>query len=386
MSQPRLVKTVRCTGTPYQIGLAHGRAVAAQVHKNVATYTAFFDETVGLTWAEARARAVDQFAGRLGRCYPAILEEMQGIADGAGGGLTRDDVLTLNVRSEIALTNYTDGCTSLAQEVVGADGRQVFLAQNWDWLEELHEGMVSFDIAPETAPGNGVERFVFLGEAGIVGKIGMNSAGFGFCMNAIRSGAQGTTDRHLPVHVLARRLLQYATSLDAALAILETEFGAASCINLMLADRSGQHADVECSPYGHARIDPDPTKLADHGNASSRFVAHTNHLYGTAAQGRPARLVDHPADNSFARLARMQALTRADAAAGVPVSFASLHARLSDLEGAPYAICRSRPPGAVGMERMVTLCTILMELTTGQGRVSIGRPCEPDIPVIEWRL
>lgn len=384
MAPPLNVKTVRCTGSTYQIGLAHGTAVAAQIHKNVATYTAFFDETVGITWAEARARAVDQFAARLERAYPAILEEMQGIADGAngasgvGGSLTRDDVLTLNVRSEIALTNYTDGCTSLSQVASEDDAKNVFLAQNWDWLEELHEGMVSFDISP--AEGEGVDRLVFLGEAGIVGKIGMNSAGFGLCMNAIRSCAQGTEDRHLPVHVMSRRLLQYATSFDDALAIL-SEFSVASCINLMLADKSGKHADMECSPYGHARI-----HATEEGGNGAGFVAHTNHLYGTAAGGRPARLVDHPADNSFARLAQMQKLTKEDAVAGVPVSFESLRGRLSDLEGAPYAICRSRPPGAVGMERMVTLCTILMELTTGQGRVSIGRPCEKDIPVIEWQL
>ncbi|KAL1890443.1 hypothetical protein Sste5346_008271 [Sporothrix stenoceras] len=376
MSPHLNVKTVRCTGTPYQIGLAHGSAVADQVHKNVATYTAFFDETVSITWEEARTRAVNQFAGRLARSYPDILDEMQGIADGAGGGLTRDDVLALNVRSEIALTNYTDGCTSLSQVASDGNSNKVFLAQNWDWLEELHEGMVSFDISPS----EGVERLVFLGEAGIVGKIGMNNAGFGLCMNAIRSGAQGTTDRHLPVHVMSRRLLQYATSFDDALAILN-EYGVASCINLMLADKSGKHADMECSPYGHTRIDA----TVEGGNGPG-FVAHTNHLYGTAAGGRPERLVDHPADNSFSRLARMQKLTKEDAVNSVSVSFESLRTRLSDLEGAPYAICRSRPPGAVGMERMVTLCTILMELTTGEGKVSIGRPCEDDIPVIEWKL
>ncbi|CAK7199576.1 hypothetical protein SEUCBS139899_002257 [Sporothrix eucalyptigena] len=372
-----LVKTVRCTGSPYEIGLAHGQAVSDQVHTNIATYTAFFDETVQITWAEARRRAVSQFAAGLARSYPAILEEMQGIADGAAGGLTRDDILTLNVRSEIALTNYTDGCTSISQ----VSQQKVFLAQNWDWLEELHNGMVVLDISPApTDDGKTpVDRLLFLGEAGIVGKIGMNSAGFGLCMNAIRSGALGRTDRHLPVHVISRRLLQFAHSFDDALAILG-EYGVASCINLMLGDKSGKHADMECSPYGHTCIN------ANEGGNGAGFVAHTNHLYGTVAGGRPAKLVDHPADNSFARLARMQLLTKEDAQNSVPVSFASLRARLSDLEGSPYAICRSRPPGAVGMERMVTLCTILMELTTGKGVVSIGRPCEKDIPIIEWAL
>ncbi|CAK7209921.1 hypothetical protein SBRCBS47491_000608 [Sporothrix bragantina] len=380
---PTTVKTVHCRGSPYQIGLAHGTAVAQKVHTNIATYTAFFDETVHISWAEARKRAVDQFSTGLARCYPAILEEMQGIADGVGGGLTRDDILTLNVRSEIALTNYTDGCTSLSQVVEEDNNKKVFLAQNWDWLEELHEGMVVLDIEPscdEKEDCNPVDRLVFLGEAGIVGKIGMNSAGFGLCMNAIRSGAVGRTDRHLPVHLMSRRLLQFAHSVDEALVLLK-EWGVASCINLMLGDKTGHHLDVECSPHGHALILP-----RDEGGNAPGFVAHTNHLYGTEAGGRPPRLVDHPAANSFARLARMQQLTKEDTENRVDVSFASLRTRLSDLEGAPYAICRSRPPGAVGMERMVTLCTILMELTAGKGQVSIGRPCETDIPIIGWQL
>lgn len=44
---------------------------------------------------------------------------MRGIADEAGGDLTRDDILTLNVRSETALTNYADGRTSISQIAEG---------------------------------------------------------------------------------------------------------------------------------------------------------------------------------------------------------------------------------------------------------------------------
>ena len=353
------VKSICCSGTPYEIGFQHGSTVAAEVHTNIATYTGFFRETAQISWKAARERAVAQFVPTLKARYPEILEEMEGIADGARGGLTREDILTLNVRSEISLTNYADGCTSISQ--VGEAGN-IYLAQNWDWLQELHKGMVLLYIKPQ---GSDI-AFRFLGEAGIVGKIGMNNFGFGLCMNALRSGA--FSKFHLPVHIMSRRLLQYATSVDDALAMID-EFGLACTANYMLADRTGKHVDVECSPRGNASILP-----------SNGYVAHTNHLYAT---NLPAKLVDHPAPNSFSRLARMQKLTQIDLEMNEPTTFQSLRERLSDEEGTPLSICRDRPAGAVGMERMTTLACIMMELKSCTGKVLIGRPCD-DLPVVDW--
>lgn len=353
------IKTIYCSGTPYEIGLQHGRTAASEVHANVATYTGFFGETAQISWEAARERAVAQFIPTLTFEYPEILEEMRGIADGAGGGLTRDDILTLNVRSEISLTNYADGCTAISQ--VETNGR-IFLAQNWDWIEELHRGMVFLHVRPQKSD----IAFRFLGEAGIVGKIGMNSAGFGLCMNALRSGAFDKSN--FPVHIMSRRLLQFATSVDTALAIVD-EFGVACTANYMFADKTGKQVDIECSPRGNALILP-----------HNGYVAHTNHLYSS---NRPAKLVDHPAPNSFARLARIQKLTDEMLEARETLSFHSLRERLSDQEGTPLSICRDKPAGAVGMERMTTLACIMMELKSCTGKVIVGRPCE-DLPVVDW--
>jgi len=98
---------------------------------------------------------------------------------------------------------------------------------------------------------------------------------------------------------------------------------------------------------------------------------------------RPPGLVVHPAVNSFSRLARIQKLTKTDIEANEPTTYLSLRQRLSDEEGKPFSICRDRPAGAVGMERMTTLACIMMELKSGSGKVLIGRPCG-DLPVVEW--
>lgn len=367
-----VVKTIICSGSSYEIGLQHGSAAASEIHANIKTYTAFFQETAGLMWTQAKDRAIVQFVPTLDRLYPEILEEMAGIAEGAGGGVTRDDILTLNIRSEIALTNYSDGCTSLsqcdamAQKKINDEGKtqEVWLAQNWDWMEELQHGMVILDIRPR---GRDV-RLKFLGEGGIVGKIGMNSHRFGLCMNALRSGS--FDNGNLPVHVMSRRLLEYATCVDDALAIVE-KFGLASTTNYVFADSSGKNLDVECSPKGNMLI------LADDG-----FVAHTNHLY---SQKLPRGLADHPASNSFDRLERIRELTKLDQQQGNPTTFGTIRQRLSDEQGTPFSICRDRPVGAVGMERMTTLASIIMELGSGTAEVLIGRPCE-HLPVVGWSL
>lgn len=352
------VKTVHCTGSPYEIGFTHGSSVSAEVHHNVEMYGNFFGQTAKVTWEQARERAVTRFLPTIQRQWPEIVEEMRGIAEGAGGGLTLDDIVTLNVRTEIAFTAYTDGCTSLGQY----EGGKMFLAQNWDMIPELMKGMVLLHVQPQ---GSDI-AFRFLGEAGIVGKIGMNSAGFGLLMNALRSGSVNTDN--MPVHIMSRRLLQYARSYDDAVAIIE-EFGLAASINYVLADRTGKFADIECSPVGRFLIKPE-----------NGYVAHANHFYGP---GRPSTLKDHPAKDSFLRLARAQELTNIEKGQHAETTFESLRRRLSDQQGSPAAICRSVPPGAKGVDRITTLGTIIMELTSSTGQVTIGRPCE-DLPIVHW--
>lgn len=353
------VKTVHCSGKPLEIGFTHGSSVSAEIHANVETYTQFFAQTAKCTWEQARERAVAHFLPTLEDQWPDILEEMRGIAEGAGGGLTRDDILTLNVRTEIAFTNYADGCTSISQS---AEDGKMFLAQTWDMVPELWKGMVFLHIRPQ---GSDI-AMVFLGEAGIVGKIGMNSAGFGLCMNALRSAAYNRNK--CPVHVMSRRLLQFATSVDSALTIIE-KFGLAASVNYNLADKSGKQVDIECSPIGTSSI------LPQHG-----YLVHTNHLYGPE---RSPEWTDHPSADSFTRLMRMQELTESDRRREEPTTFESLRARFSDEDNTPVGICRALPPGAKGLEALVTLSTILMELSSCTGKVTIGRPCD-DLPVVDW--
>ncbi|KAL2822239.1 acyl-coenzyme A:6-aminopenicillanic acid acyl-transferase-domain-containing protein [Aspergillus cavernicola] len=413
---PPHIPTLTLHGPPYTIGLEHGQQAASLITKNIKTYTAFFHETANLSWSDAKTRAAT-FIPTLKTLYPAILDEIRGIADGSGLDFT--DILALNIRSEIALTNYdntptppksqpqvpeiTDGCTALAQ--LSGDGSRLVLAQNWDWVADLADGTVVLDITipGSESQGNGdghgdgggkeTKRLFTLTEAGLVGKIGLNSSGLGVCVNALRCGA---FDVHrLPTHIMARYILEHGAGVGSAVEMLG-ELGGACAVNMLVADMEGAFASVEVTPFGISVLRPSSEEAVpgdgfdlERGRGPS-FVAHTNHVV-TPARGFPrGAIYDRPAANSFSRLQRVTELARVDAERGVEVCGEAVYARLKDQEGDPYSICRGLPVNARGMERMTTLASVVIDMDVvekrARGFVTVGRPCEEGLQRMEWEF
>ncbi|ETN39775.1 uncharacterized protein HMPREF1541_06001 [Cyphellophora europaea CBS 101466] len=337
------VPQLTLSGTAWEIGLSHGRQIPNRIKTCIANYERLFLETAEADWPESVARA-KQYLPALEQNEPELVEEMKGIA--AGAGVDLGDILALNLRSEISLTNYSDGCTSIVTKT--SSGDKTFVAQNWDWVGEAGLSTAFFDIQKP-----GLPRIRMLGEAGIVAKFGFNDAGVGICMNAIRCG---TVNRNaLPVHLAMRRVLE-CRSFDEAYALLSKR-GVASCVNFAIADRSGKFATIECTPKGLAPIHPESGALA---------TFHTNHIWSPNV---PDGIRDHPSKNSFSRLDRIRELS-----AGEEPSVAKIRKWLSDEQGTPVSICRSTPPGAKGIERMETLATVIIDLHNSKAEVSLGRP------------
>jgi isopenicillin-N N-acyltransferase like protein len=85
-----------------------------------------FMRSAKLTWPQVRLEAVKFLPTLQQPAWMPLVEEMRGVADGAG--LDFEDILTLNVRTEIAYGMFSDGCTAFSWKV----GEKSFLAQNWD--------------------------------------------------------------------------------------------------------------------------------------------------------------------------------------------------------------------------------------------------------------
>ncbi|KAI8663133.1 hypothetical protein LRP88_07335 [Fusarium phalaenopsidis] len=79
-------------GLPYERGLAHGRQAAAKISDNVAYYK-----------MPGKLAELDVYIPNIAEFYPAALEEMRGIAVGAG--VTLEDVVLLNARYDLARLN-----------------------------------------------------------------------------------------------------------------------------------------------------------------------------------------------------------------------------------------------------------------------------------------
>ena len=85
--------------TSSQIGYSHGQGAKTEVHGSLAFYGAFFKQRTKLGWPEVR-NVARQFLPLLESDYPEYVEEMRGVADGAGTDL--ESIVALNVRTEIA--------------------------------------------------------------------------------------------------------------------------------------------------------------------------------------------------------------------------------------------------------------------------------------------
>ena len=115
MLNKNLFPTIIASGTPYEIGFAHGEGAKDIIKYSIDTYKAMFWDYSGISWEKACEYA-RTFIPAINEYDADLMEEMRGVAEGSGYSL--DDILALNVRSEIVLQGsqvdeaLTDGCTS----------------------------------------------------------------------------------------------------------------------------------------------------------------------------------------------------------------------------------------------------------------------------------
>ncbi|KIV92825.1 hypothetical protein, variant [Exophiala mesophila] len=294
-----------------------------------------FQKASAMDWDEVRCVA-QTFETKVKRKWPHYLEEMKGVADGAGVSLL--DILALNVRTEIAFGRWTDGCTSLSWQTE----KHSFLAQNWDWEISQQENLIVLEIRQLDKP-----TIQMVTEAGMVGKIGFNSAGVGVCMNAIRT--KGVDLDRLPVHLGMRMVLENSTARDALESLKQSGL-LAGPVHLLISDAHESYG-CEYTSTTHATLPPD----------SRGRVIHSNHL-----------LMSHPgvvdtvwlSDSPF-RVERMRELTDAVE----DPSWTDVHSFFTDRKNAPAAICR------VGDNS--TLFNIIMDLKRREAVVRLGFPDAP---------
>lgn len=249
MEQHREVPFIRLTGSPRERGLAHGKAAKELIEKNIAFYKRLLklDDAVLLEQAK-------KLAGVIGTFRPEFIQEMDGIAEGAG--VEPGYVYMINARTELLAL----GDTVQSECATFYFPQTSLLFENWDWSEPSKELTVLLHITLPT----GATILTFT-EAGMLGKVGMSSAGFGVAFNYLYpNGALNG----LPIHALLRAILE-CSSYDEALNLLKNTDLTGTSGNILLANAQGQATNFELSGTSATPI---PT--------TGKFFAHTNHYIG----------------------------------------------------------------------------------------------------------
>ena len=339
------------TGTAYEIGKQHGRDCAPAVH---AAYRAW-----GPADAFDQRELNDGFhriAASLNQAFPALLDELQGIADGAG--LTVEEIVALNCLDEYRARGTPPGqCSNIAFQ---ASDRGVLLGKTADWtMSDAEAFALSQRYRP--APGEG-NAFFHYGCAGTLWcEGGLNESGFGMVLNGLAGrGADGAS---VPTMALARGVLQHCRDVQDALDWLRQYDVMNWGFNLTLADSSGELAFVEVLP-GSQRSQ----------RASGDYLIHTNHCLLDTAAGRPDADIDSVAGYpGLIENSRLRFDNLLDRVPNAPRSLRSMQSLLQD---------RS-PTGAIsqnGEHGMYTVCAMIVAPECGEVWGAEGFP--PDVPFV----
>ena len=352
------IQHVRVEGTSYQRGREYGGQAAARVLLSVQAYQQTFAHFAGWDWPAVRREAL-RFEAPIGEFRPAYLDELRGIADGAGLDLA--DVLAINVRTEVMYSakarqaprtpaRLPAECSAFA--VVPAPGQQApaIIGQNWDWLLHSARTLVVLEVRQDDGPD-----FVTVVEAGLLAKTGMNTAGLGLVTNAmVTDGDIG--EPGLPYHVLLRAVLDCATVTDALEALQAGP--RSSSANYLVAHASGSALDIEAAPGDFTRLYP---LVPEDG-----VLLHTNHFL--APRIAPADLALWAMPSSVIRLQRLRA-----ARARTQDDFRAL---LTDHADRPHSICAHPDPVSHPCEQTATIVSVLMDLTSRHICLAAGNPCQ----------
>jgi isopenicillin-N N-acyltransferase-like protein len=273
-----------------------------------------------------------------------LLLELEGMASGAGVDVL--ELLAVNARTELLEDAASPECSLIA--------RRAWLAQTWDWHPDLASCAVAWTVLH---PGG---WFTTVTEAGILAKLGLNSAGLALGFNYLTCSADGGL-AGVPVHVLCRLVLQRCRDAREAWALLGGARAAASS-SLTVASGDALFA---------AEVSPGGTRFA--AADADGWLVHTNHFLSP-----PVRGVDTmPARGPGSQARRDQLLRRVRDGVGV-------RAALSEHAPAVEPVCRHRDPvGTPWAERRATLLAVWIEPGVPSLRVASGNPCAWDFQSLE---
>lgn len=255
------LQTLTSTATdPKSRGRELGLAFPAQYRESIRLYLEHFEE---LGIPEATVRAITERSHAALKAWaPGLAAETEAIAAAAGVALW--ELAAVGCRTEVLGVAPARNAAECSTAVRTGPGMAPETIQTWDW----HEFLVPEGLLHTCVSDAGLTVKLFT-EFGTAAKIGVNDAGVGLHFNILTHTSDSDAGG-VPVHAVARRVLDEARSLDAAIAIAESAVVSASTVLTVFEwDGSGSRAaSLELSPAGMAIVRP----------AEDGWLFHTNHF------------------------------------------------------------------------------------------------------------
>src|SRR5262245_18889518 len=233
-------------GTPSQIGAAHGESQRQRIREYVDLFLGWLvkNATVAVTEEELWAHWSPQVAFNQ-REAPALVEEMQGIARGAGVPFERifllNSLLDLNSFRYLEMAENFAGCSTFA--VVSEPGSgKTLIGQTYD-MPELHQPYVTL---LRLKPAQGPRQLLFT-FCGIVGCAGQNEHGIAVNLNYLSPGDATCGRWH---RVIGRQSLANQALADALTPpVCAPRAGGA---HYLISDQHGNINSIETTSTKHA--------------------------------------------------------------------------------------------------------------------------------------
>jgi isopenicillin-N N-acyltransferase-like protein len=342
----RTLPMIEARGSHREVGQQIGQTCQTQIREMlISLHTELPD---GVTWPEMldQSKRYLEFSREV---YPQYVDELEGIAEGAGAPF--DDVFLSMCEELWESAAWQRGCTDMAARGRATLDGSTLVAHTNDLLPQAEKNLVLLKIQAEDEP-----EFLGISSGGIAISAGFNAAGISLTGNQLdNNDIRPGVPRLLVVRaILASRYLSEA--MDHCLLPQR-----ASSYNNVLADTNGEVYSMEGSA-----TDCEPIYI------ENDVLAHANHYVSPAMRRFEADR--NSVSNSVLRYNRATRLLRENYGQLTPDLFQKL---LADHAGYPTSICKH------GTET-VTVFSLIIQLEQLRAWIGRGRVCETEY--VEYQL
>ena len=341
---------IKVSGSHRAMGRQIGEACLTQVQRSIENAHTLIDsvyEHLQLEWEGARIQA-RKYIPFVQERYPRYVEELIGIAEGAG--VEFDDLAVLNAMEAVTMDAlHLTKCTSMAvNDARTADGH-VLIAHNEDWVPEDEADVYILHAKPDDEPA-----FLAMTYGGLLPNIGFNAAGIAQCCDSVYPN-----DSRIGIpRVFASRAVLSALTPAVAIRHMLTPHRAAG-YNHLLVHESGELYNVEVSARRFAIL-----------YGEDGFLVHTNHYLDPQMQA----IENEPDELIWTRVRYFRALRLLKSS---PLhSVKSLQAIQRDHINFPNSICNHAVDDPLPLDREKTVSALVMDLTSRAMHLAWGNPCE----------